>query len=108
MNILIADDHELFLEGLNLVLRSHFPQANIFAVKNYTELFDTLNKNHFDVVITDLAMPGANSMDALSQMHNILKDTPIIVICAVLTEKLFKRPLKSAFPDIFRNHLQMI
>lgn len=94
MNILIADDHELFLEGLNLVLRSHFPQANIFAVKNYTELFDTLNKNHFDVVITDLAMPGANSMDALSQMHNILKDTPIIVISAVFDREIVQKTIE--------------
>lgn len=94
MNILIADDHELFLEGLKLVLRSHFPQANIFAVKSYIELFDILNKNHFDIVITDLAMPGANSMDALSQMHNILKDTPIIVISAVFDKEIVQKTIE--------------
>ena len=42
MNILIADDHELFLEGLKLVLSTHFKEATITAVKNYGELFDAI------------------------------------------------------------------
>lgn len=94
MNILIADDHELFLEGLKLVLKSHFSDANIIAVKNYTELFEAIKSAHFDLIVTDLAMPGANSIDALSKMHTILKDTPIIVISAVFDKEIVQRTIE--------------
>lgn len=94
MNILIADDHELFLEGLKLVLSAHFKEATITAVKNYGELFDAIKDKRFDLVITDLAMPGANSMDALSQIHTILKDTPIIVISAVFDKEIVQRTIE--------------
>ena len=94
MDILIADDHELFLEGLKLVLNAHFAQANITAVKNYNELFDVLNKKHFDLIITDLAMPGANSIDALTRIHTLLKDTPIIVISAVFDKDIVQRTIE--------------
>lgn len=94
MNILIADDHELFLEGLKLVLSAHFPQTTITAVKNYNELFDALQQKHFDLIITDLAMPGANSMDALSKIHKLLKDTPIIVISAVFDKEIVQRTIE--------------
>ncbi len=94
MNILIADDHELFLEGLKLVLKSHFNEANITAVKNYPELFEELKNNHFDLIMTDLAMPGANSMDALSKMHTLLKDTPIIVVSAVFDKEIVQKTIE--------------
>jgi len=94
MDILIADDHELFLQGLQFVLHSHFENTNITAVKNYTELFDALQAHHFDLIMTDLAMPGANPLDALNKMHSLLKDTPIIVISAVFDKEIVQRTIE--------------
>ena len=94
MKILIADDHELFLEGLKLVLKSHFAEANVVAVKNYIELFEAIKKENFDLIITDLAMPGANSIDALSKMHALIIDTPIIVISAVFDKEIVQRTIE--------------
>jgi len=94
VNILIADDHELFLQGLNLVLKSHFENAIVTMVKNYNELFKAIDEQGFDLVITDLAMPGANSMDALLKMHKKLKDTPIIVISAVFDREIVQKTIE--------------
>ncbi len=91
MEILLADDHELFLQGLKFVLESHFKDAHIMCVKDYTELLSEVQKKPFDLIITDLAMPGANFMDALTKIHNILKDTPIIVISAVFGKQIVQK-----------------
>ena len=108
MKVLIADDHELFLQGLELVLKTHFEDISITAVKDYTELFEAIENNSYNLVITDLAMPGANSMDGIIKMHELLKDTPIIVISAVLIVKSCKKQLKSGFRVISRNLRRMI
>ncbi len=94
MKVLIADDHELFLQGLSLVLQKHFKDITLTSVKDYNELFATIEKDTYNLVMTDLAMPGANSMDALVKMHKILKDTPIIVISAVFDREIVEKTIE--------------
>ena len=95
MKILIADDHELFLNGLEFILGSEFKDSEIVTAKNYTEIFEKLKvHNNIDLIITDLAMPGANWLEALGKMHNQAKDTPIIIISAVFDKDILQKTLE--------------
>ena len=42
MKILIADDHELFLKGLELILSDFNPNAELVKAKDYNEVFDAI------------------------------------------------------------------
>ena len=87
MKFLIADDHELFLQGLEFILRKQYPEAQIVLTNSYTGIFDILQKQRdFDLIITDLAMPGANWLEAISRIHSICSDVPIIIISAVFDQ----------------------
>ncbi|MBQ2811301.1 MAG: response regulator transcription factor [Alphaproteobacteria bacterium] len=95
MKILIADDHELFLKGLEFVLSAEFDDSQIITVKNYVEIFEQLQKqNDFDLIVTDLAMPGANWLQALEKIHGLAKDTPIVIISAVFDNKILQKTLE--------------
>lgn len=95
MKILIADDHELFLNGLEFILISEFSDAQIVKAKSYIDIFDKLeNNSNFDVIITDLAMPGANWFDAIVHMHDLVKNTPIIIISAVFDKEILQKTLE--------------
>ena len=95
MKILIADDHELFLNGLEFILTSEFRDATIVKAQSYTEIFEKLSQStDFDIIVTDLAMPGANCFDALSKMHNQAKDVPIIIISAVFDKEILQKTLE--------------
>lgn len=95
MKILIADDHELFLNGLEFVLGTEFKDAKIVTAKSYTEIFERLKKEtDFDLIITDLAMPGSNWIEALDKMHEEAKDVPIIIISAVFDKEILQRTLE--------------
>ncbi|CCG42918.1 response regulator [Magnetospirillum molischianum] len=84
MKILIADDHELFRDGLRHVLSqfegppivieaSDFPQA-IAAAENETDI---------GIVLLDLAMPGMSWGDGLAKLRDVLpSDVPVIVLSA--------------------------
>ena len=60
MKILIADDHELFLKGLEFILNENFQHPEITTAQSYTDIFSILEqKQDFDLIITDCpALPG--------------------------------------------------
>lgn len=94
MKILIADDHELFLKGLEFILKEQIEKPNIVTAQSYTEIFSILNQyTDFDLVITDLAMPGANWLAAIKTIHSKMPETPIIIISAVFDKEILQQTL---------------
>lgn len=92
MKFLIADDHELFLQGLEFILKKEYAQAQIQTAKDYTDIFEILKKGEtFDLIITDLAMPGANWLTAIKQIHEQSPDSPIIIISAVFDREILQK-----------------
>ena len=92
MKILIADDHELFLQGLEFVLQKQYPDAEIVLAGSYSEIFEIIAKRKdFDLILTDLAMPGAKWLDAITKIHQDCADTPIIIISAVFDRSILQK-----------------
>jgi len=95
MKILIADDHELFLKGLELVLTDYNSDWQIVSAKSYTDIFAILKKeNKFDLILTDLAMPGSRWLDAIQSIHDILPETPIIILSAVFDKEVVQKTIE--------------
>ena len=94
MKILIADDHELFLRGLDFVLKENLNNIETTSAQSYTDIFSTLKQgDNFDLIITDLAMPGANWLTAIKQIHQTLPDTPIVIISAIFDKEILQQTL---------------
>ena len=94
MKILIADDHELFLKGLEIILTDFNPSAELVKAKNYTDMINIVSKNQdFDLILTDLAMPGGIWLEALKEIHEKLPETPIIILSAVFEKEIVQKTL---------------
>ena len=92
MKFLIADDHELFLQGLEFILRKEYPQIEIVTAKSYTDIFETLaEQQDFDLILTDLAMPGDDWLDAIGKIHQMCPDIPVIIISAVFEREILQK-----------------
>ncbi len=95
MKILIADDHELFLKGLEMILLDLDPSMSLVTAKNYNEIFSVIDSNtDFDLILTDLAMPGAKWLDAIQRIHQTLPDTPIIILSAVFDREIVQKTIE--------------
>ena len=108
MKFLIADDHELFLQGLDFILHKQYPEAETVLTNSYTGIFEILEKQKdFDLIITDLAMPGANWLEAISRIHTTCAEVPIIIISAVFDKEILQKTynigvsgyISKAFPN---------
>lgn len=84
LNILIADDHELFLDGLRMVLGDLDDEMQIDTVRNHLELQEKADgKTLYDLILTDLAMPGLNWHESLRRLKEHYPNVPIVVLSAV-------------------------
>jgi len=82
--ILIIDDHPLFRESMASILEKLEPSAgtsSIFQAEDATSALALITKNpDFDLILTDIDMPGMDGLLLLQQLTTILPDTTIVMI----------------------------
>lgn len=89
LKILIADDHELFLDGLRLALADLDENISIETVHNHKELQEKADgKTHYDLILTDLAMPGLAWHESLRLLKENNPETPIVILSAVYDREI--------------------
>ncbi len=95
MKFLIADDHELFLKGLEMILNDYNPNIKLISAKDYLEVFSIIEKEKdFNLILTDLAMPGAKWLEAIKKIHDELPETPIIILSAVFDREIVQKTIE--------------
>lgn len=76
--------------------------------KNYLEVFDAISEQRdFSLVLTDLAMPGAKWLDAIRKIHEILPDTPIIILSAVFDKEIVQKAIELGAAGYIPKRLRM-
>jgi DNA-binding NarL/FixJ family response regulator len=80
MRILIADDHQIFRDGLNALLLS-IPEAEIVGeATTGEEAIDLAEKFKPDIVLMDVQMPGMNGIEATRQIAQRLPDIKVLML----------------------------
>ena len=80
INVILADDHELFRDGFAVML-SKYPGIRLMAeAADGEELLRLTHELHPDVVITDIKMPR---LDGIEVMHRLKAEAPHIGVIAL-------------------------
>ena len=95
LKILIADDHTVVRKGLRQILLDEFPAAEIGEVADAEELIKIVMAHRWDVVVSDLSMPGRSGMDALQQIKHSHPNLPVLILSIHPEEQYAIRALKS-------------
>ena len=95
LRILIADDHTVVRKGLRQILLDEFPAAEIEEVADGGELVKKVMVAKWDVVVSDLSMPGRSGLDALQQIKLTHPDLPVLILSIHPEEQYALRALKS-------------
>ncbi|MDP4151730.1 MAG: response regulator transcription factor [Bacteroidota bacterium] len=95
MRILIADDHAVVRKGLAQILLDGFPGARIEEVENSETLIKAAIKGSWDVIISDLTMPGRSGLDALRQLKELFPKLPILIMSMHSEDQYAIRALKA-------------
>jgi two-component system, NarL family, invasion response regulator UvrY len=95
LRILIADDHTVVRKGLKQVLLEAFKSAEIVEVTDAESLVNEAINGKWDVVITDLSMPGRSGLDALHQIKQQSPKLPVLILSIHPEDQYAIRALKA-------------
>ncbi len=95
IRVLIADDHTVVRRGLKQILLEGFPTALVEEVPDAEELIKRVMQSEWDVIISDLSMPGRSGLDALQQIKQFNPKLPVLILSIHPEEHYALRVLKA-------------
>lgn len=66
--VVIADDHAIFLDGLERILKEDFDLVGI--ARDGQAMVEEVNRTRPDIAVADISMPVLNGIDAMRQIRN--------------------------------------
>jgi DNA-binding NarL/FixJ family response regulator len=80
IKVLVADDHQLFVDGVKLILKKH-PDVQVVAeAGDGASLLSLLKETAIDLVITDLSMPGMKGIDLVRTIKQQFPQVKLLVV----------------------------
>ncbi len=95
MQILIADDHAIVRRGLKMLLLEEYPSSEIGEANDAESLINEVIRRNWDLVISDISMPGRSGLDALVQIKQIHPELPVLIMSMHPEEQYALRVFKA-------------
>ncbi|MFI5131773.1 MAG: response regulator [Chitinophagales bacterium] len=95
LKILIADDHAVVRKGLRQILLEEYPSAVIGEVSDAESLLAEVVKQEWNIVISDMNMPGRSGLDALTQIKQIAPHLPVLIMSMYPEDQYALRVLRA-------------
>lgn len=95
VRMLIADDHPVIRQKLKQLLREEFPSAFYAEAADTTSLLDEALSNEWDIIISDLAMPGGGGLDALKEIKQTKPGLPVLIVSSYPEEQYATRVISA-------------
>jgi DNA-binding NarL/FixJ family response regulator len=83
MKLLIADDHQLILDGLLSVVKTNFPDSDVYTAINKAELFEILKSNAIEILIQDVKFGEYHASDFMDEIKSEFPTTKVIFLTSV-------------------------
>lgn len=95
IQVLIADDHPLLRTGFKHVLHQEPDFGPPGEAENSDELLQRLEERRWDMVVLDIAMPGRNGLETLSEIRKRRPELPVLILSMHSEEQFAIRAIKA-------------
>jgi FixJ family two-component response regulator len=98
--ILVLDDEKIVLDSVSRILEEE--NCQVKTCRKGEEALETLKEGGFDILITDLKMPGMDGLQAMEAMLEIDPDISVIMFTAYSTVDSAVKAMKLGAVDYIR------
>ncbi|MEI6126837.1 MAG: response regulator [Pseudomonadota bacterium] len=105
LRLLIVDDDAGMIQTLNYVLTEK--GYEVVTVSKGADALEALKKSTFDVVFSDIKMPGMNGVELLRQVKALTPETPIVLITAYTMHELVEEAKEAGAYKLFFKPLDL-
>src|SRR3989442_9477441 len=103
--LLIVDDEKTIREGFREALEDRY---DVYLAEDAKTAMDLLEKDHFDVLLTDFRLPGEDGMKLITRAKSLSKPPICILMTAYGSEELAVDAMKRGADDyIAKGRLQI-
>ncbi len=95
IKILIADDHPIVRKGLKQIFHETKDMVVTGEACDGLQALDMAQKEHYDVVVLDITMPGKNGLQVLKELRTKQPDLPVIILSMHPEEQYASRAIKA-------------
>jgi DNA-binding NarL/FixJ family response regulator len=78
MQVLLVDDHRMFLEGVSALLKEVEPGISILTANSIAQAIET--KGAIDLIFLDLHLPDACGFNGIERLRFAFEASPIVVV----------------------------
>ncbi|MDE3021810.1 MAG: response regulator transcription factor [Pseudomonadota bacterium] len=80
IEILIADDHTIFRDGLKQIISDEPDMVVAGEAMDGNEVLHKIRERHWDLLILDMSMPGKNGIALIQQIKALYPDLPVLIL----------------------------
>ncbi len=95
IQVLLADDHQLFREGLFALLQKMDELRVVGMVEDGNQLFEAIEKLRPDVVLSDISMPGKTGIEVCALVAGKFPGVKFVMLSMYNNEVFFVNSLKA-------------
>ena len=95
VRMLIADDHPIVRQRLRQILAEGFPRAIVEEANDTTSLLTEALGSDWDIIISDLAMPGGGGLYALEKLKMAKPEIPFLIVSTYSEDQYASRAINS-------------
>ena len=95
LRIIIADDHPVVMQAVKQIIQEEFPAVHIEEAIDTPSLLEKVLNEHWDLVISDLAMPGGGGFLALKRIKQAKNNLPVVIISTYPVDQYRNRVLNA-------------
>ena len=95
VKVLIIDDHEIFRQGLKKIINENYKNVLFVEAGTAEEATKLYNKENWDIVITDINLPGRSGIDIVKELKQNRPEIPILVLSMYPEDQFAIRVIKA-------------
>lgn len=81
-NLLIIDDHQIYLDGLEFTLRQNLKKITVLKAKDFAESSVHLTNSTIDLVLLDLNLADSKGLEVWQQLKQQHGPIPVVILSA--------------------------